>query len=116
VNGLARLNTDCRIGAAAAGFVGETQPRSTEAEYVRAGRLRAYLWDMDSSLEERLLKLETNVTHLEHLCEQLNQVVTEQSKTITRLKLVQQQLSNTVESQELERIKGTNAKPPHYSV
>jgi len=29
---------------------------------------------------------------------------------------VQQQLSNTVESQELERIKGTNAKPPHYSV
>ncbi|HEY1173012.1 MAG TPA: SlyX family protein [Verrucomicrobiae bacterium] len=71
---------------------------------------------MDSSLEERLLRLETNVTHMEHLCEQLNQVVTEQSKIITRLLAAQQQLSKSVESQELERIKATNAKPPHYSV
>lgn len=86
------------------------------AEYVRAGRLRAYLERMDSSLEERLLRLETNVTHLEHLCEQLNQVVTDQSKIITRLQAVQQQLTKSVETQELERIKGTNAKPPHYSV
>ncbi len=76
----------------------------------------AYLVRMDSSLEERLLRLETNVTHLEHLCEQLNQVVTDQSKTIARLQAVQQQLSQSMESQELDRIKGTNAKPPHYSV
>ncbi len=71
---------------------------------------------MDSSLEERLLRLETNVTHLEHLCEQLNQVVTDQSKTIARMQAVQQQLSQSMEGQELDRIKGTNAKPPHYSV
>jgi uncharacterized coiled-coil protein SlyX len=71
---------------------------------------------MDSSLEERLLRVETNMAHLEHLCEQLNQVVTDQSKIITRLQAVQQQLSQSVESQELDRIKGTNAKPPHYSV
>jgi len=71
---------------------------------------------MDSSLEERLLRLETNVTHLEHLCEQLNQVVADQSKIITKLQMVQQQLSQTVETQELDRIKATNAKPPHYSV
>ncbi|MCD6048917.1 MAG: SlyX [Verrucomicrobia bacterium] len=56
------------------------------------------------------------MAHLEHLCEQLNQVVTDQSKIITRLQAVQQQLSQSVESQELDRIKGTNAKPPHYSV
>jgi len=71
---------------------------------------------MDSSLEERLLRLETNVTHLEHLCEQLNQVVADQSKIITKLQMVQQQLSQTVETHELDRIKATNAKPPHYSV
>jgi uncharacterized coiled-coil protein SlyX len=71
---------------------------------------------MDSSLEERLLRLETNVTHLEHLCEQLNQVVADQSKIITKLQMVQQQLSQTVETHELDRIKSTNAKPPHYSV
>lgn len=71
---------------------------------------------MESSVEDRLLKLETNVTHLEHLCEQLNEVVTEQSKIITKLQMAQQQLSKTVETQEMERIKATNTKPPHYSV
>lgn len=67
-------------------------------------------------MEERLQKLETNVMHLEHLCEQLNDVVAEQSKIIIRMQSMQQQLSKTVEAQELERIKATNAKPPHYSV
>jgi uncharacterized coiled-coil protein SlyX len=71
---------------------------------------------MELTLEERLLRLETNVTHLEHLCEQLNQVVTDQNKTIARLQAVQQKLSTAVEGQELDRIKATNSKPPHYSV
>jgi uncharacterized coiled-coil protein SlyX len=71
---------------------------------------------MEPTLEERLLRLETNVTHLEHLCEQLNRVVTDQNKVIARLQAVQQKLSSSVEGQELDRIKATNSKPPHYSV
>lgn len=71
---------------------------------------------MEFSVEERLERLETNMTHLEHLCEQLNQVVVAQGKTIARLQAVQQQMAQAVESQEMERIKATNSKPPHYSV
>jgi uncharacterized coiled-coil protein SlyX len=54
------------------------------------------------------------MAHLEHLVEQLNQVVVEQGRAIIRLQAQQQQLASTVESQELERIKSTNVKPPHY--
>ena len=63
---------------------------------------------------ERLLGIETNVTHLEHLVEQLNQVVVEQGRAIARLQAQQQQLATTIETQEFERIKSTNARPPHY--
>lgn len=69
---------------------------------------------MSESLEERLTRLEYNVTHLEHLVEQLNQVVIEQGKQLSRLQAQQQALSQTIETQELERIKATNSKPPHY--
>jgi len=71
---------------------------------------------MELTLEERLLRVETSMAHLEHLCEQLNKVVTDQNKTITRLQAMQQKLSTAVEGQELDRIKATNSKPPHYSV
>jgi len=63
---------------------------------------------------ERLEKIETHVAHLEHLVEQLNGVVVEQSRLLSRLQAQQQQLASTVETQELERIKNTNTKPPHY--
>jgi len=46
----------------------------------------------------------------------LNKVLTDQNKTITRLQAMQQKLSTAVEGQELDRIKATNSKPPHYSV
>ena len=71
---------------------------------------------MELTLEERLLRVETNMAHLEHLCEQLNQVVTDQNKVIARLQAMQQKLSTAVEGQELDRIKATNSKPPHYSI
>ncbi len=69
---------------------------------------------MDKDLAERLEKLESNLAHLEHLYDQLNQVVLEQSRTLTRLQGAQQKVAQTVESMELERIKATNPKPPHY--
>lgn len=69
---------------------------------------------MDPELAKRLDRLESNVTHLERQYEELNQVVIEQAKVIRKLQSNQQRLADTVETAELERIKSTNAKPPHY--
>ena len=70
---------------------------------------------MDKELADRLAKLESNLAHLEHQYDQLNQVVVEQSRELTKLLALQQKLSETMENIELERIKSTNQKPPHYS-
>jgi uncharacterized coiled-coil protein SlyX len=69
---------------------------------------------MDTTLAERLEKAEAAVAHLERLCEQLNQVVVEQGRTLTRLLAQQKQVSSTITTMELERIHATNPKPPHY--
>jgi uncharacterized coiled-coil protein SlyX len=64
--------------------------------------------------EERLEKIEQDLAHLEHLFDQLNEVVVEQAKTLHRLQGNQQRIASTLETMELERIKSTNPKPPHY--
>jgi len=69
---------------------------------------------MDEQLADRLEKIESNLAHLEHLCEQLNQVVLEQEREFAKMRLQQQKLANTIETIELDRIRSTNAKPPHY--
>lgn len=69
---------------------------------------------MKDENSQRMERLEANFAHLEHQVEQLNQVIIEQAKTIDVLKKQAQRQSQTLESMELDRIKGTNAKPPHY--
>lgn len=69
---------------------------------------------MSEPLAKRLVELESNVAHLEHLCEQLNEVVVSQGKQIARLKAQQEQAGRTLATIELERVKATNPKPPHY--
>ena len=69
---------------------------------------------MDKEIAARMEKVESNLAHLEHLVDQLNQVVLEQSKQLSKLQSGQQKISQTVENIELERIKSTNPKPPHY--
>lgn len=69
---------------------------------------------MDQEMSERIEKIESHLAHLEHLFDQLNQVVLEQSRQLARMHSQQQRISSTMESLELERIKATNAKPPHY--
>jgi len=71
--------------------------------------------DNDSQLEERLEKIETHLAHLERMYDELNQVVVEQAKTIHHMRTQEQRLSATIEGLELERIRSTNPKPPHYS-
>jgi uncharacterized coiled-coil protein SlyX len=69
---------------------------------------------MSDEISQRLERLEANSAHIEHQVEQLNQVIIEQAKTIDTLKKQAQRQSQTLESMELDRIKSTNAKPPHY--
>jgi len=69
---------------------------------------------MEKELDARLDKLESHLAHLEHQYDQLNQVVLEQARALAKLQTMQQRVSETVESIELERIKATNPKPPHY--
>lgn len=69
---------------------------------------------MNDETNQRFEKLEANIAHLEHQVEQLNEVLVDQSKLVERLKKEVQRQSATMETMELERIKGNNPKPPHY--
>jgi uncharacterized coiled-coil protein SlyX len=68
----------------------------------------------ESEFRERLQKLESNVAHLEHQFDELNKVIVEQEKTIRKQQTQLQRMAQTIEATELERIKSTNPKPPHY--
>ena len=78
-------------------------------------RLRQTERMTDDALEERFRRIESHAASLEHMVDQLNQVIVEQDKALRRLAAKNETLSQTVETIELERIKGNNAKPPHYS-
>lgn len=69
---------------------------------------------MEPELSERLLRLESHVAHLERQYEELNQVIIEQGRVIKKLQTHQQRIAESIETAELDRIKSTNAKPPHY--
>jgi uncharacterized coiled-coil protein SlyX len=69
---------------------------------------------MDQDLSVRLERIESNMAHLERLCEQLNEVLLDHSKQLTKVAAQQQRISETLEGMERERISATNPKPPHY--
>ena len=69
---------------------------------------------MEKEMAARLEKLESHLAHLEHQYDQLNQVVLEQARQLTKVLAQQQKVSQTIETLELDRIKDTNPKPPHY--
>lgn len=69
---------------------------------------------MPDKTSQRLQKIEAHVAHLEHQLDQLNQVIIEQGKAIAALKRQTQRQARTIESMEIDRIKSTNPKPPHY--
>ena len=63
---------------------------------------------------QRIEKLESNIAHLEHQVEQLNDVVIEQGKLLERLRKEVHRQSTAMQTLELERIKANVQKPPHY--
>ena len=65
---------------------------------------------------DRLAKAEASVAHLEKQYDELNSVLIAQGKLLARVQKRLEQLGESMESQELERIRSTNSKPPHYSV
>ena len=69
---------------------------------------------MNDEVAERLTRLESAIAHLEHLTEQLNEVVTDQRRQLDQLRKKLELQSQSLESIELERIRSTNPKPPHY--
>jgi uncharacterized coiled-coil protein SlyX len=69
---------------------------------------------MTDEFSHRIEKLETHLAHLEHQVEQLNAVVIAQGKLLERLKKEAQRQSSAMETIELDRVKASNAKPPHY--
>jgi SlyX protein len=69
---------------------------------------------MNDEVAERLTRLESSVAHLEHLTDQLNDVVTRQGKQLDQLRKALQHQSQSLETIEMERIRSTDPKPPHY--
>jgi uncharacterized coiled-coil protein SlyX len=69
---------------------------------------------METDLRQRLEVMESHLAHLERQYEQLNEVVIAQGKQLARAQTRLRGLGQTVETIELERIKSTNPKPPHY--
>ena len=69
---------------------------------------------MSDEVTERRQRIEAMIAHLEHQVEQLNSVIIEQGRELEQLKRLVHRQAQTLESMELERVKATNPKPPHY--
>jgi len=64
-------------------------------------------------INQRLVRLEQCVAHLERQNEELSGVIADQSRALSKLQTVLRRLSETVENAELDRIRATNPRPPH---
>ena len=64
--------------------------------------------------DDRLVKIESALAHLEQLTEALNQTVIQQDKTMRRLSQQVDQLTERLAADDLESIKSNNAPPPHH--
>ena len=69
---------------------------------------------MKNTSESRLDRLESHISHIEKQVEELNGVIVNQARDIKRLQTITQRLRDSVETTEVERMKSTNPKPPHY--
>ena len=69
---------------------------------------------MTSEEEERFVKIESSLAHLEKMAETLNETIIDQDKTIRRLSQQVEQLTNRLASDDMNAIKENVTKPPHY--
>jgi uncharacterized coiled-coil protein SlyX len=66
------------------------------------------------SHEERLMNIESGLTHLEQLVASLNETIIEHDKTIQQLKTQVNRVAAGLETKEIDSIKSNITKPPHY--
>ena len=69
------------------------------------------------NLESRVAQLEFNLAHQQHLCEQLNEVVTAQNQQLMRLEKLIPELQEQVlelRAEVTERPAASDELPPHY--
>ena len=66
------------------------------------------------SHEERLVNIESDLTHLDQLVESLNQTIIGQDKIIQQLQIQMNRLTSDLKAKEMDSIKGTVTMPPHY--
>ena len=66
-----------------------------------------------TELAARLAKLESDHIHLERQYDELNGVAIDQGKLLSRLQKKLGQIDEAMQSQDLERVRETNQKPPH---
>ena len=64
--------------------------------------------------EDRLQKLESHLTFLDRQYDELNKVVIEQGRVLSRLQGELARAGDALRSAEIERIRANNQKPPHY--
>lgn len=69
-----------------------------------------------AELTQRIERVEATIAHMERQSDELNSVIIEQGRTITRLVKRLEQLGDTLETQELDRVRSTQQKPPHWTV
>ena len=66
------------------------------------------------SHEERLVNIESGLTHLEQLVESLNQTIIGLDKIFQQVQIQMNRVTSDLEAKEMNSIKGTVTKPPHY--
>ena len=69
---------------------------------------------MSNGNNERLVKIESAMAHLEQLAEALNETVIDQSKSLRRLTQQMDQLTDRMAAKDMKAAKDNITKPPHY--
>ncbi len=69
----------------------------------------------DEELGEKLVRMESLIAHLEHQYEELNKVVVEQGKVLSKSLSQQEKMADTLREMRQDEIRSDNRKPPHYS-
>jgi uncharacterized coiled-coil protein SlyX len=69
---------------------------------------------MSEGHEERLVKIESVLAHLEQLTESLNETVAGQDKALRRLTQQMDQLTDRIAAEDIKAAKDNTTKPPHY--
>lgn len=69
----------------------------------------------DDELGKKLVGLESLITHLEQQYEELNKVVVEQGRVLSKALAQQERIAGTLREMRQDEIRGDDRKPPHYS-